>query len=244
MSLLAFIQAVVRDGVHLSKPSQCNAGMLSMLKPPIEREIAMQQATRHSVLIVEANPSLRRMIALGLQYRGLRVIEADSPASFPESPAIVPDLMVIDIDGEAGNGQTLLAQAEAHPALAALPVVALAWEDHFAAEMSDGDTSYRPSSRACLTKPFDARALHTAIDQLLLDSKETQAAQKQANYLATRRTVSAPSIWPLVTAVGLLLAFTGLMLQIAVTAVGLLIVMTALLCWTLGTKREPEPFAV
>lgn len=204
----------------------------------------MQQATRHSVLIIEANPSLRRMIALGLQYRGLRVIEADTLASFPESPAIVPDLMVIDIDGEAGNGQTLLAQAAAHPALAALPVVTLAWEDHFAAEMSDGDTSHSVSSCACLTKPFDARALHTAIDQLLLDRKETQAARRQANYLATRRTVTTPSIWPLVTAAGLLLAVTGLMLQIAVAAVGLLIVMTALLCWTLGAKREAEPFAV
>lgn len=204
----------------------------------------MQQATRHSVLVIEANPSLRRMIALGLQYRGLRVIEADSLASFLESPAIVPDLMVIDIDGEAGNSQTLLAQAAAHPALAALPVVALAWDDHFAVEMSAGDTSHSVSSRACLTKPFDARALHTTIDQLLLDSKETRVAQRQANYLATRRTVTTPSIWPLVTAAGLLLAVTGLMLQIAVAAVGLLIVMTALLCWTLGAKREPEPFAV
>ena len=204
----------------------------------------MQQATRHSVLIIEANPSLRRMIALGLQYRGLRVIEAASLASFPESPAIVPDLMVIDIDGEAGNGQMLLAQVAAHPALAALPVVALAWEDHCAAEMCAGDTSHSVSSRACLTKPFDARALHTAIDQLLLDSKGTRAAQGQANYLATRRTAATPSIWPLVTAAGLLLAVIGLMLQIAVAAAGLLIVMMALLCWTLGTKREAEPFAV
>ncbi|HKV58755.1 MAG TPA: hypothetical protein VJO32_10745 [Ktedonobacteraceae bacterium] len=204
----------------------------------------MQQATRHSVLIVEANPSLRRMMALGLQYRGLHVIEADSPASFPVSPFVLPDLLVLDIDGEAGNGQTLLAQAEAHPALATVPIVALAWENHFAADMRDGDTQNGVSWRACLTKPFDARALYIAIDQLLRDSEETKAAQKQANYLATRRTVTTPSIWPLVTAVGLLLAVIGLMLQITVTAIGLLIVMTALLCWTLGTKREPEPLAV
>jgi DNA-binding response OmpR family regulator len=201
----------------------------------------MQHATRHTVLLVEANPSLRRMIALGLQHRGQHVIEADSPASFPASPGVLPDLMVLDIDGEAGNGQALLAQAEAHPTLSTLPVVALAWEDHFPADMRNEDTV---PPRVCLTKPFDARALHIAIEQLLLDSEETEAARKQASYLATRRTTATPSIWPLVTAIGLLLAVIGLMFQITVTAIGLLIVMTALLCWTLGTKREPEPLAV
>ena len=202
----------------------------------------MQQATRHSVLLVEANPSLRRMIALGLQHRGLHVIEADSPASISVPLSGLPDVMILDIDGEAGNGQTLLEQAEAHPALSSLPVVALAWEDHSPAETC-GIDAQKASSHIYLTKPFDARTLHAAIEQLLFDSAETKAARKQESYLATRPTTT-PSIWPLVTAIGLLLAMIGLMLQITVTAVGLLVVMTALLCWSLGTKREPEPIVV
>ena len=155
--------------------------------------------------------------------------------------------MVLDIDGEAGNGQAGLSQAEAHPALSALPLVALAWENHFQTDRRNGDTQHSVPSRAYLTKPFDARALHLAIEQLLLDSQEIrreEAARKQTNDLTARRATASPSIWPLVTAMGLLLAVIGLMLQITVTAVGLLIVMTALLCWTLGTKREPGPLAV
>jgi DNA-binding response OmpR family regulator len=204
----------------------------------------MQRATRHSVLLVEANPSLRRMIALGLQHRGLHTIEANAPASFPLSPSVMPDLIVLDIDGETANGQTLLAQAEAHPALSTLPIVVLTWENYFPQEMREGALHWSVPARVYLTKPFDARALHNAIEQLLLDVEESRVARKQENYLAARRAATAPSIWPLITAIGLLLAMIGLMLQIAVTAVGLLIVMTALLCWTLGPKREPEPLTV
>lgn len=202
----------------------------------------MQHATRHSVLLIEANPSLRRMITLGLQHRGLRTIEANAPACFPVSPSIVPDLIVLDIDGETEIGQTLLAQSEAHPVLSTLPIVALTWENNFLPGMREGDMRKNAPARVYLTKPFDARALHTAIEQLLLDGEESRVARKQENYLTTRRVTTAPSIWPLVTAIGLLLAMIGLMLQITVTAIGLLIVLTALLCWTLGP--EPEPFAV
>jgi DNA-binding response OmpR family regulator len=204
----------------------------------------MQRATRHSVLLVEANPSLRRIITLGLQHRGLHTIEANSPASFPVSPSILPDLIVLDIDGETANSQALLVQAEAHPALSTLPIIVLTWEDYFPPGMREGDMRRGAPARVYLTKPFDARALHNAIEQLLLDVEESRVARKQENYLAPRRATASPSIWPLVTAMGLLLAMIGLMLQITVTAIGLLIVMTALLCWTLGPKGEPEPLAV
>ena len=203
----------------------------------------MQRTTRHSILLVEANPSLRRMITLGLQQRGLHTIEATAPASFPISPSIVPDLIVLDIDGETTNGQTLLAQAQAHPALSTLPLVALTWEDRFPPTPCEDDVSGNIPTCVYLTKPFDARALHRAIEQLLLDVEESRVIRKQETYLAARRTNIAPSIWPLVTAIGLLLAMIGLMLQLTITAIGLLVVMTALLCWTLGPKREAEPVA-
>ena len=60
----------------------------------------------------------------------------------------------------------------------------------------------------------------------------------------SRAESSTPSIWPLVTAAGLLLAFTGLMIQITITALGLLIVIVALLWWTLGSKSEQKPLPV
>lgn len=201
----------------------------------------MQRAIMHSILLVEANPSLRRIITLGLQQRGLHSIEANAPASFPISPSIVPDLIVLDIDGRLADSRTLLSQVEAHPVLSALPVIILTWESNASPAMHEQKTFGNAPARLFLSKPFDARALHTAIDHLLFDVEESRAAHKQETYLAASRTAITPSIWPLVTAIGLMLAMIGLMLQITVTAIGLLIVITALLCWTLSPVRKPEP---
>ena len=204
----------------------------------------MQRATGQSILVVEANPSLRRMITLGLQHRGLHSIEAMSPSSFSVSSATAPELIVLDIDGEMADSQALLAQVEAHPMLSALPVVILTWESNNLSAMREEETFGSAPARLFLSKPFDARTLHAAIERLLLDVEESKAARKQERYLAASRAAVAPSIWPLVTAMGVLLAMIGLMLQLAVTAIGLLIVITALLCWTLGPTRKPEPMPV
>lgn len=204
----------------------------------------MQRTTGHTVLLVEANPSLRRMIVLGLQHRGLCIIEATAPASFPVSPSNLPDLVILDIDAGMPGSQSLLAQAEAHPALSTLPLVVLRWESDLPPALREGEMPGRAPARLYLSKPFDARTLHAAIERLLLDAEESRAVRRQEKYLAASRAAVAPSIWPLITAIGLLLAMIGLMLQITVTAIGLLVVLTALLCWTLGPKREPEPLPI
>ncbi len=201
----------------------------------------MQRATRHSILLVEANPSLRRMISLGLQHHGLHSIEANIPASFPTSSTGAPELIILDIDGKMIESQALLAQIEAHPALSRLPVIILTWGNSTSPFMQEEEISGSPSTRLFLSKPFDVRTLHAAVDQLLLDVEESRAVQKQEMYLAASRAAVAPSIWPLVTAIGLMLAMIGLMLQLTITAIGLLVVITALLCWTLGPVRKPEP---
>ena len=204
----------------------------------------MQRAARHSVLLIETNPSLRRMITLGLQHRGLHSIEAHDPDSLPVASFNVPDLIVLDIDGKIADNGALLAQVEAHPALSTLPAVILTWESNISPAIREEETFGTAPARLFLSKPFDARTLHSAIDRLLLNVEESKAAHRQETYLAASRAAVAPSIWPLVTAIGLLLAMIGLMLQLTVTAIGLFVVITALLCWTLGPARKPESLPV
>src|SRR5579859_5888250 len=139
----------------------------------------MQRVTMHSILLIEANSSLRRIITLGLQQRGLHSIEANAPASFPISSSIVPDLIVLDIDGRIADSQTLLAQVEAHPVLSALPVIVLTWESNASPAMREQETCRSVPARLFLSKPFDARALHTAIDHLLFDVEESRAADRK-----------------------------------------------------------------
>ncbi len=192
------------------------------------RGIHAVQGTSDTVLLIEADKSLRRLIALGLQYRGIRVIEASSPMNLPVLETQRPGLVVLDIDGEAGSDHSLLAVAQEHPYLSGLPIVLLAWDYLVPAGVRQDSSQMQVT---CLTKPFDARTLDATIEQLLAVNQEM---------LPATHVTHSVSIWPLITAVGLLLAFIGLMTQIAISGVGLLIVMIALLWWTLGTKTECE----
>ncbi len=206
----------------------------------------MLNGTRHTVLLIEADRSLRRLIALGLQYRGMHVIEASSPTKLPDLEAQRPSLVVLDIDGEARSDHSLLAKTQAHLYLSSLPIVVLAWDSLVPAGVQQ-DTPQ--TQLTCLTKPFDARALYATIEQVLDANQAISSISKEEVVLkvgALNRapTTPTPSIWPLLTAVGLLLLFTGLMIQITITALGLLIVFIALLWWTLGAKAKHEPLSV
>lgn len=193
----------------------------------------MRSETRHTVLLIEADASLRRLIALGLKYRGMPVIEASSPTNLPSLAAQQPSLVILDVDGEAGHtDSSLLATIQSNPQLATLPVVMLAWECALQAQVP------------CLVKPFDARTLHATIEQMLSVHKVGAAQKVQEGLLITHNTSPAPSMSPLITAAGLLLAFIGFMLNITLAVVGVLVVMVGLLWWTLGPKTKAQPLAV
>ena len=199
----------------------------------------MLRGIKHTVLLIEADRSLRRLITLGLQYRGMYVIEASSPTSIPTLQSQLPDVVVLDIDSEVGSNHTLLSTFQSHPYFSTIPLVILAW-DCLVARGSHQNSSQ--TSITCLAKPFDARTLHTTIEQIQDTSKVSSRASRQEILLAKRSVT--PSIWPLITAAGLVLAFIGLMTQITISALGLLVILIALLWWTLGTKSEHESLAV
>lgn len=201
----------------------------------------MLQGRKQTVLLIEADSSLRRLITLGLQHRGMHVIEANSPATIPAPHAQSPDVVVFDIDGEAGSNHALLSTLQSHSHFSTLPLIVLTWD---CPAPGNDDLYNSQESIICMAKPFDARTLHSTIEQIYDTSKESSAIARQEQLLAHRSVTSAPSIWPLITAAGLLLSLIGLMTQITISALGLLVVLIALLLWTLGTKPEPEPFAI
>ncbi|HEX9134779.1 MAG TPA: hypothetical protein VF844_21030, partial [Ktedonobacteraceae bacterium] len=195
------------------------------------------------MLLIEADRSLRRLIALGLGHRGMHVIEASSPTNLSghftppdfcgakiDAPASLevwlqailesqqPDVVVLDIDGEAGSNYALISTMKSHPSLSSIPMVVLTWD----CPVPVGSQQNTPQTQVtCLTKPFDARTLHATIEQISSVSTETSVSAKQEVLLAARSVTPAPSIWPLITAAGLLLSFIGLMTQITISALGL-----------------------
>ena len=199
----------------------------------------MLRGIKHTVLLIEADRSLRRLITLGLQYRSMHVIEASSPTSIPAFQSQHPDVVVLDIDSEVGSNHALLSTLQSHPYFSTIPLVILAWD---CLVTSGSHQNSSKTSITCLAKPFDARTLHTTIEQIQDTSKVSSGASRQEILLAKHSVT--PSIWPLITAAGLVLAFIGLMTQITISALGLLVILIALLWWTLGTKSEHESLAV
>lgn len=207
----------------------------------------MSQGKKPVVLLVEADSSLRRLIALGLQHRGMRVIEVEpsEDIAFHAAQDDV-DLLVFDVDNEIWSDWSLLQEnIRTLTPFINLPTILLAWENMPAQSSSTKTTLITSPNVICMQKPFDARILHTHIDQLLTSQQEREAialANVEAALLATP-VRPAPTIWPIVAALGLLIAFIGMMFTLTVTFVGILILFAALLWWTLGTPATPTPAA-
>jgi DNA-binding response OmpR family regulator len=194
-----------------------------------------QKQKASTVLVLETDPSLRRLIALGLVHRGLLVIEADSLASVSTTDISAVDLLVLDIDAGVTRNWPAFEALPNHPSLASVATIVLAWDAP--AIESNAVTKVTQAPTTFLPKPFDARALHATVENLLAArsaEKLAREAQAEAILLASYARHTAPSAWPVITAAGLLLLVFGLLLQFVLAIIGVLIAVVGLLLWTLG----------
>lgn len=199
-----------------------------------------------TILLIEADPSLRRLITLGLQHKGMHIVEGNSLNLVP-IPAPSFDLVVLDVDRGMTSDWSLLEKIQSNPHLALLPIIVLSWDSGSHTASAPMVVSNSSAQVILLDKPFDARVLYRTIQKLLTSHAAQKAAMEalaEARILAMYSQHAVPSVWPVVTAAGLLLAFIGLLFHIALVIMGLLIVITALLLWMLGTKPEVSPIGI
>ena len=212
----------------------------------------MSHGFQRTVLLVEADTALRRLISLGLQGHEIGVIEALSPDQLPMGVETSnPGLLVLDVDSGIHSDWSLLAAIQANPELAILPTVVLTWDG----SLPDLEAHSHLSSLAfdqviCMAKPFDARLLHTTIEDLFITSSLSQTISEASafapsavaspfaapSFSFTPAPMAAPSLCPIITALSLLLVVAGSMIHIALCLLGITIMVAALLWWTLGKK--------
>ena len=201
----------------------------------------MSQNQKTTILLLEADESLRRLIALGLQLRNMQIIEAQSSSELLLSETVRPDLLILDVDGSVKSDWPLLAAVRSHPLLSTLPIIVLAWDCPVPTLVPDTLQSNDQPQVMCLAKPFDARTLYATIEQLLVPQSLPVGEAAQLPVPAFQTASSAPSMYPLITAAGLLLVFIGLMGFLALTLLGMVVVLVSLLAWTLSTGSQQEP---
>jgi CheY-like chemotaxis protein len=207
----------------------------------------MEQARTRTVLLVEADQFLRRLITIGLQHLDMRVIEANSPENVTNIEEQQIDLIVLDVDRGVTTDWSCVDALCDHLDLSILPTIILGWDCQSPLGAPLIHDLANLAHVACLDKPFDARILHRKIEQLLADrayEEEQEEAAQEAVLLASYEHQSAPSAYPIVTAIGLVIIAIGMMLQVVIVAVGLIIVVGALLLWTLNAKGHTSSVAI
>ena len=200
----------------------------------------MEAVDTNTVLLVEGDAALRRVIAMGLRHQGLSVLEAASPQQAQGLLDQRPSLLVVDVDSGLASDRMLLPDLRAYDGLAETPAVVLAWDcSPDLKEQMDHD-----GAAVCLAKPFDARRLFAEAELLLEAASQRRRVESVAlarvdSFSFEEPRASSSSIWPIVLALGLMLAVSGLLIHPAIVALGIGVVIWAMLLWGLEPGAKP-----
>jgi DNA-binding response OmpR family regulator len=123
---------------------------------------------KNTILTIEDQDDIRRLIRMTLEYDGYRVIEASSGAQGLEmARAQRPDLILLDVMMPGIDGLQVSEFLAADAALCAIPVVMIS----ALADMDDIKAGLNTGVRAYLVKPFSPRELLRLARQLVKESQ-------------------------------------------------------------------------
>jgi CheY-like chemotaxis protein len=195
----------------------------------------MSTEQKRSVLLVEADAALRRVISLGLRQQGVEVLEAASTKQAQTLLERNPSLLIVDVDGGVASDWSLLERVKTDHQPTAPPVVILTWDCSPMQRQTPGRSApiAFADQAVCLVKPFDARRLLGEVETLLAAHPQAVAQPAAARLLEAPEEMPVPmqSIWPLVLAAGLALAVSGLLVNPVVVGLGIVVAFAALLLW-------------
>ena len=130
------------------------------LPPPV----AAPAGSKGTVLLVEDEDGLRKVVRDLLEREGFRVAEApDGVQALDQVDRVAPDIVVLDLNLPGLDGYSVLQQLRSRPATMRLPVLVLTAK-------GDEDNEVRVFELGAddfLTKPFRPRALAARLDAML-----------------------------------------------------------------------------
>jgi len=123
---------------------------------------------KHRILVVEDDPSFRKLLADWLETEGFEAALADTlEAAFILIAAEpLPEAVLLDIHLGSMNGLTLVHWARRQRHLAHMPIVAVTGDASF----KDAKSVQDAGCDACITKPVDFKALREILATLRVHS--------------------------------------------------------------------------
>jgi len=131
----------------------------------IDQRKILEKSDMATVLVVEDEPNVRKLVAVNLVSRGYTILEATNvPQALDHLRTVLPDLMILDIKLPEQTGWDLLAQIAADQVMTAkFPILVMT------ASIMDAqvDRDRFPNIVDVLIKPFSTTRLMAAIERAL-----------------------------------------------------------------------------
>jgi DNA-binding response OmpR family regulator len=123
-----------------------------------------------TILTIEDQPDIRRLIRMTLEFKGFEVLEAaDGPQGLAIARARRPDLILLDVMMPGLDGLTVSRTLAADPALASIPLVMLS----ALGTPADIQAGLGTGVKAYLVKPFSPWELLGMVERLTSSASTT-----------------------------------------------------------------------
>jgi CheY-like chemotaxis protein len=122
------------------------------------------------ILLVEDDPSSRKLIRTVLRAQGYDVVEAEDLDSAQQALArSMPRLVLLDLRLHEHSGLELVRAIRADPRLAPLPVVVVTAQ----AMQDDEERAMRAGVDGYVSKPIDTRRFARLVDEIIRQGRRT-----------------------------------------------------------------------
>ena len=123
-----------------------------------------------SILVVDDQPTIRKLVRAALDGKGYRLLEAaDGPSALETARRERPDLVLLDIALPQLSGTEVCRRLKEAPATAGIPVLLLTGM----IQQAKQGAAQAAGAQGCIEKPFNPRTLTTQIAELLQEAPAT-----------------------------------------------------------------------
>ena len=148
----------------LAAPTHGNSAQDTEVAAPMPKNIEVEQGNGDTILVVDDSPTIRRIASMILNKNGYRVLTANTgEEGLTVAQNDRPHLILLDINMPGIGGYETCKRLRLNKTTHHIPVVMLSGKDG----LFDQVKGYQAGSSKYLTKPCDARAMLTAVRQLL-----------------------------------------------------------------------------
>jgi two-component system OmpR family response regulator len=157
--------AEARKEAGTGGPQLAKTGFYVAMARHAKGMILPREGPRHSILVIEDDPTLLKLVSEVLATAGFKVRTARNRAEINTeiNKAPLPDLVLLDVTLPDADGFQILERIRTHAKLSALPVVMMTGRS----DMADITRGLSLNADGYVTKPFKVSALISAVGTVL-----------------------------------------------------------------------------